>query len=326
MAVVGFPAEIATGRGATEAEDGSREYTRVYLVRTDNVRDSAKTVLEAPLLPFRGQTYATATETDVEAKVIERTPRPLDKTMLAWHVEVRYSTKPQNKDDPTVEPPEITFDFETYQEPLPGAFNQQKGPYGETVKTYSSGIVNSAGEPYDPPAERERSRPIVRFKRNEPGFALATAVRYINTVNQLPWSGLYSRQAMLRGIRATSAVWRSPAAGNAETRYYQVEYVFAIRYEGWILELLDCGLHYLKYKVPAGTGYNRLPFLVEGSGEPRIGLLDNRDAATKGKALDVTTTPPPDPCWNQFKIYKEEDFAPLGINLDLSLSQQKKPR
>jgi hypothetical protein len=99
-----------------------------------------------------------------------------------------------------------------------------------------------------------------------------------------------------------------------------VEYVFALKAETWDLILLDIGSYYIDWS--SGSAIKRA-FKVEGSGEPRLGLLDHSNPDELGSRL-ASDQPAQFLRW---RTKREETFSNLGINLDLALSQRRaRPR
>lgn len=331
MAVIGTALPVGTGREAVRGQNGRRIYVRPFIVQTDSPFTASKAVMDAPLLPRMYEPYQTSTESDMGALVRSVIPRQRDNSRLLWDVNVTYDSEFERLDNPYTEPIDIVCDSEVYDQPLPGRAAIFYDPYAtspqsedplsddhedEAVKAWGQGIVTSAGEPFDPPPVSQRSRPIVRFTRNQADFSVAVKVLYENTVNRYPWSGLQARQAWLRSIIATSHVFKSTTVGQADIFYFRVEYVFALKVETWDLQLLDIGSYYLDYS--SGQGRRRA-FKVKSTGEPRLGLLDHLDPAQPGKKLPEGA-PAQFLRWRQFR---EVDYNPLGINLNLALADRK---
>lgn len=338
---------LAIGREANRGENGVREYRLMYKVLTDNPHDDANVVMTAPNLPLMYNPYITETSEDAEALVVDVDCRQHEKLRTFWIVVLQYSTEWGEQDDgtgqtdtPFGEPPVITFGSEIYQEPLPGQSNSQIGSLGDpssdltaikpqnnqTLINWSGGrgIVNSAGEPYNPPPERQASRPIVTISRNEATFSVAYKCQYENTVNSATWCGLNPRQAWLRSIDATSNIWRSTLFSNVAILYWRVTYTFALKFETWDLQILDHGPYYLKWSG-GGIDASEKPVAIAfatADFTPRFGLLDNSDPNKPGREL-ATGEPPQ---WRRYAVYREVNYTGLNINVNLSLEDLKKRR
>jgi hypothetical protein len=325
MAVIGYAKELVAARSAVESMS-QLELKRRYLVEVDSKHDGPLIVMNAPLLPQLYEAWQTGSEIIPEARVVSREPKQSDRSPFVWFVDVTYSTDSElspNSTSPTTELPQITLDFEQYREVIPGEIDQIGGGQNspEDMKNgiivWKSGIRNSAGEAYVPFPEREAARPVVTYQRNELNTTVAVCEKFINSVNKTTWSGLQPRQALLRGIRAQSQYMK---IGSSDIVYYSVEYVFVLKRESWDLQLLDHGRYYLKYNQN-NNDYSRIPFTNEDK-TPRLGLLDHSDAQKPGQRLGDNATAQ----FNRYRIYKEEDFNELGIFLNLTLAQQRRPR
>lgn len=327
MAVVSVR-EVGLGREGARTQPGRILRRRRFIVQTDHNHDESLVVENAPGLPRLYEPYVTATVQDPRCIVRTVVPRQRDNHRNIWDVDVEYDSEFVLAENPFLEPPDIRVDSETYEEPLPGRaavfYNpDQQQPESEdpaeaggALQVWGQGITTSAGEPYDPPATRTASRPVVIFTRNEGSFTIAKKVEFENTVNQVPWSGLQRRQAWLRSIKAQVHKQEQVDLQQPPIWYWRVEYTFALKGETWDLFLLDIGSYYLEYPVGGGDPI-RVPFKVEGTGEKRLGLLDNSDDEQPGKKLlDGQSAK-----FNRWRVYREKDYAPLQINLNLALEQ-----
>lgn len=328
MAVVGIAKEMSEGRSSHDTESGTT-YTRWYLVQTDNDHDGASIVKNAPGLPQRNQIYQTENATDANARVVDVNATQMPNTRRAWKAEVTYDTELEVSPftNPIQELPEISIDFELQKEPIPGEIDQGISP-GEIENgtvAWKSGIRNSAGEAYFPFPEHDVARPVVTYRRNESLFSMAVANQFVNSVNNSAWSGLGPRQAWLRGIRANS---RTTTVDEQAFLFWDIEYTFALKREGWDLWVPDYGHYYLQYTTGGNINnpdsWSRVMFTTEGTGEPRLGLLDHGNSNQPGKRFDNEKTAQVQ--YNQYRIKKEQNFASLNIFLDLSLSQLRRPR
>lgn len=306
MAVVGFAQEIGKVR-ALELQNNRRQYFRTFRVIVDSRYDGPQTVMTAALLPAPYAEYSTSGgEFDPGARVVRREPTQDTKSPFLWTVSVEYDTEYDRKDgNPFLRDPDIDYGFEFYREPLPGIASQFQNQGSEDVEdAWGTGIINSAGDTYDPPPERDAARPVLTFARNEPTFNSLLAVKFICSVNNNTWNGLRPRQAMCRGIAAKFQREKSSTFGVPDILYWHVTYTFVLKKETWDLQLLNYGKHYVTGAIP-----NRIrhPFTGVG-GEPVLGLLD----ATGGKLTDGA-----DPTYSRFKVYREESFGLLNINLGI---------
>lgn len=336
MAIVSVT-EAHQGRSSFLGQLGRRVRRRHFIVTTDRAVNGSLRV-ERAIDPTTGlqipqpyQTYLTESEFDpgVIVRTVNANQRP--ESRLVWDVEVEYDSEYEPFENPYTEPPELRYETEIYEQPLPGraaTFYNTSTPSPssedpiagvDALTAWGQGFTTSAGEPFDPPPTMPRARPIVIFTRNQPMFTLADKVKYENSVNKIAWSGLQARQAWLRSIGVSYHVWKSTKVGVPPIYYARVSYTFALKAETWDLQLLDIGSYYLDYSSGSPV---RKAFTVEGTGEPRLGLLDHSAEATKGSKLAAGE----DAQFLRWRTFREEDYQPLGINLNLALEHVRTRR
>lgn len=325
MAVIG-QAELMAVRDGARGQLGRGLIRNQYRVITNDAHDDAGVVLLAPNLPLPYQPHP------LLPKLLCRSiiPRQADKSRTIWYVTAEYDTEYDRFENPLTEPPELIVGSETYEMPLPGRARtnydaSQNQPISEDpavagndpAKGWGEGIITSAGEPYDPPPTITQSRPVITFIKNYgASFTIAYKVKFENTVNSEPWSGLQARQAWIRAINATTHVRKSASTTINDIYYVRVEHVFVLKAETHDLQLLDIGSYYLDYAT--GTAV-RKTFEVEGSGEPRMGLLDNANAAQPGKKLAAGAAAK----FNRYRVFREENYSQLGIDLNLAMETRR---
>lgn len=333
MAVVGLAAEVA-GLRAPFLQNNRRQYFRRFKVECDSVYDGPRTALTAQGLPLPYAPYVTTTEADNGAVVVSREVTQDKKLPSLFWVDVEYDTEYERKDDdPFADPPELEFDFEPYQEPLPGApittyggtyagfpdsYGAGADPRKDNVIKFGGGITNSAGEPFDPPAERESARPIIRFTRNEPNFLPAVAVKFINSVNSAAWSGLEPRVAMLKGIKGVFHLRKFNTVGKADIPYFRVSYVFALKRETWDLSLLNIGSYYLS----AAATYNENGIVTNNVAKLQ-NIVGGKATKVLLKADGTKLGSGEEPTFRRFRVAPERNFAELSIFLNLNIDQLK---
>jgi hypothetical protein len=318
--------EVAPGRRAARGQVDRRLYVRNFVVLTSSAQTTEHEVVRAEGgLPQPYEPYPT----DFGAVVRNIIAVQREASRLVWDVAVEYDSEYERRDNPFTEPPDIELDSETYEQPLPGRAQTTFDPTQPSPQSqdptnsgqnanprWGEGIVTSAGEPFDPPPTQQESRPVIRFTRNQASLTVANKVKYENTVNSQGWSGLQARQAWLRSIRGTSHVQKSTTVGTADLHYIRVTYEFVLKAETWDLQLLDIGSYYLDYSSGSAV---RKQFYVEGTSEPRLGLLDHSVAAQPGKRLAAGQAAQ----FLRWRTRREEDYESLGINLNLALEERR---
>lgn len=210
-----------------------RVWTRKFLVLYDEVVASAE-ALDAPDIPTRWS------------------PHPLDFRMLAsdakaskWKsdplthiVEVTYDSQTgaedRGDDDPLARPATIETDFIAYQKPL-------------VYDKDGNAVLNSAKDPFDPPAQIEDSRIILKFTRFEASLDVARSLAYRNAVNTDSFWGFSAGEVMCMYIKQTRHFENA-------IEYWQTSYEFHVKengslnsdgtdtpYLGWDIVIPDMG-------------------------------------------------------------------------------------
>lgn len=275
--------KIADGRGGDEEFRGNktvRSYTDVYRVVTNNFTDEAAVVRS--ILPQIGSVYS------FDARAFLRrvsTSQSIAKTV--WIANLFYSTEFEVEPDPTDDPARITWGFEKFQRAV---FEDKDG----------KGIVNSAGDPFDPTVMIDDSRQIVTLRKNL-GFVPSWILTYRDAVNLAAFTvdgvSVGARIGKIDDIQISEVQERN------DIFYRALTLKIAMNPDTWDTKVLDQGF---RKKDPSdGTKRNNIisddgtdpakPVLLDGSGA----VLANPTAATA--------------VFLEFTILKEKDFSVLPL-------------
>lgn len=314
MTVVGTAKELRERRSGEERLNGSRRYLRVYLVNVTSEQDGLETVLTASGLPVLFNPYETETESVMNAGCIRRSPVQIGPTV--WEVEIEYDSKPPgsqpNQDDPNplLWLPKIAISFQTFQVPVSGNRIQNDDDYnygdfepGHAANNaiFQDGVVNSAGEPFDPPVTRDDSRLVMQITRNEINYFPVVALFYQDTVNADIFFGALPLQAKIMGITTTGKT--KVTHEGFDIFYYPIVYTIHFRRDTWIKQILDQGTYY--WPNVWGVGENTKFQSADGS--PNVDLLNGLgDKAVIVGGAKVAE-------FLNFQVYREVPFGPLGL-------------
>jgi hypothetical protein len=298
----------ATNRGGQIDAERAREYSVVYYVETDDRDDGPLTARTAFGIPNIGDMYITGNDADVSAVVVSKRATQRE-SPYEWEVEVVYSTdtkkEPQQSDSPLDEPPRVSVSAQTRRILVPGYFNT---PSDRLTRTYELGIVNTAGEYYDPQPEMDITEPVLVIERNYGSIDLPWLLSISNCVNQSEFYGVPARMLRMAAPRITSAY-----DGTIGT-YWNVVYEMAYKWDTWDIQLLSQGTYSL-YAIGGGE-YEPKQFL-DKQGHPRIGLLDENgyglNASDGEEWRGVYYAGGDEPYYQTFRVYGEIDFNSLGI-------------
>lgn len=301
MAVVGTAKE-RVNRREKRITESSIWYKRVYVVEVSSAKDDQRIVETAFGLPQYGYHYVTERSFDARVHAKRFYLKQIAPTL--WDVEVEYDDKidivgNNGLETPLLEKP--TWKWGGYQvrrvvtgQSTLESLNPQDP--SAVILLDSTGILNSAYEPYNPPAEIDAFIPTLTFTRNEPRFNHRYMLYYVNSVNVYPWYGWFKRTVKCADIKGE---FKTKVIMGEEHPYWRVSYTFHFNPETWDLFLLDHGSYYLT------TDLKKKPFVEKGV--PKIGLLTSSGHA----ATDVST--PPIANYKRFRVLRELDFTRLMI-------------
>jgi hypothetical protein len=221
-----FMAETGQGRSATN-EKGMRRYTRAFLLETTDRTDGPFAVGSDLNLPVIGSLHPEDMNAwCVSLKVENSNP------WKGWTVTADYTSEREITEDPTVEPAAITWSSEQFQRPV-------------IYDNSGNAVVNSAGDPFDPPIMMDDSRPVVTISKNlavVPAWILA----YQDAVN----SDVFYVDGITVGIGLAKV--QSVTVGEVQRRngimFRTVNLVIHLQRAGWLVEAQDVGFREL------GTG------------------------------------------------------------------------
>lgn len=258
-----------------DRQEGHRDYTIKWLVKTDDPMDGPYTVLNAPELPYVGSWWEYGNEEDPWAYCTpECTIQPVYSNELCqwWTFENTFSTRPAKRcqdsqyEDPLSEPYRIG-----------GSFNPEKAEryYDRNGKF----IMNSAKEPFrGPEVEFDTSKPTVSIGMNLATLPLPTYTQLMHCVNDATLWGLSARCVKLSAMRFQRLLYGTCSY------YYSVDLDFDIDFYTFDRKLIDSGTRYLK---AGGTATNQQDYLKNRSNEGDVvryfldgngGILSNTDS------------------------------------------------
>lgn len=300
MAVVSVGETWIEGREGRITDENSRSYRKTFIVVVDSVNDDSITVQQATGIPamFAVWTSRDGTEIDLGSVVREISSNQDPDNPLRWTVEVLYDSiharEEEYTDNPLDRPADWEMSFVQFQRVADKGYRVtavDPDTGEETVEADETAITNSSGEVYDPPAEKDDSRPVLIVTKNQATFDPALAVEYQDAVNDDYFFGAAPGLAKMQSIRAVHAF-----ENNVD--FYRVTYEVHFRREGWNLKLLDQGFH----ELVAGE----LVAIVDDNG-----VVANNPRLLNGAGLKNPNGDPPQ--FRTYRIYERKKFKELGI-------------
>jgi hypothetical protein len=236
--------------------DGSRDYTRKFLVVVKRKGLSVATVCSAPGLPAPWSSYIAGSDVD---GITEFDPSALL---------IKYSAEPQSRDDwqNWIVTANYSTNIPAGGEPFQGgganAFGNQRGGAGNNPEMEAPEVewdadvqqrapltdldgfafVTSADQPFYPAPQFEYANAVLTITRNELGFNWQTAMQYAFAVNKEKILGADPECVLCLPPRA-KWTWRG------KTGYYRVTYKLrfgalkddGVTLEKWQAVVLDAG-------------------------------------------------------------------------------------
>lgn len=166
---------------------GKRTATRMYYMKLDTPVDELSDALALAIgagLPDLGDAYGSDSN-ELGMIATSHEPMEVQKELGYYQIQVNYETQTLNMAAPTERPWQISFSSEKV-EFVPSITRWNTGvvfPIGAIKAVAASEpILNTAGDPFDPPVMAYRIRPIITLQKN---FADLSDIGSITTIAQL---------------------------------------------------------------------------------------------------------------------------------------------
>lgn len=239
--------EPSPDSGASMNQAFERESDRKYMIYSDPL-DNANQVLL-----FFGPSIGSAEPFDPQQRCTGLTVRsvgrctcPFDQSdAMMWEGTASYG--PWN-------PLENSFDGNPVNIPPLFRFDINLVAVPAIVDVDGNPIVNSAGDYYDPPVEREVAKVTLTVNRNEASPNPAVLLALTNVVNLTAWNGFPPKTVkfncptmpVVQYCQATSSF------------FWPMEYVFDVNFDTWVKQVLNRGLRQLD------ASGNLVPIYING--------------------------------------------------------------
>ena len=270
-------------RSSTQTHLWQRTYTRQFRAVTNNATIGPLAVREA--LPVSiGNSFVSRGDIDKGSFCQEITVTCTDTDGKQWDATATYgpydaANQPQN---PTLRPLKITWSSTVREKVL-------------VADSDGNAVLNSAGDPFDPPVVVDEYYPVVTIGRAEMTNDPALNFKYRSAINSDVFLGADPGTVKCVPIEAELAFDQDIGW------YYNKTYRFEFDQGGWNKGSLDQGLRSLAGGIVS-------PIFAKGVAITEPALLDG-----SGKALPVSGAP----VFLDFKRYASLPFAIFNITLDM---------
>jgi len=279
MSVI-FKEEIGSGRKATNSK-GMRSYSRQFRLETTSRSDGPYAVGSDTNLPAIGATHPEDSGAWCTTLSVENT-----EDWKGWTVTAEYSSERELSETPTSDPVFITWNSEQFQRP---AIVDQTG----------NAIVNSAGDPFDPPYMMDDSRRVVTVTKN-----LTTVPTWILTYQDAVNSDTFTVDGV--SIAAGKAKMQAVTVSEVQTRngvaFRTVVFSIHLEKNGWLLEPLDAGFR----ENIAGVISN-----IRNDGDDE---LPAAPVPLNGSGAVLSNPTPATAVYGSFTVYETKAFSSLPLS------------
>lgn len=282
MSVI-FAAERADQRTGTGNSDGSRSYTRLFWVVTNDHNDGPLTIGNSGFVPAVFDVYIAGNDIDVGARVERVTPLQPTNDPYYWEVRVEYSSQAiQEIQNPLARPTDIQWGFQIYQKPIIKDIN-------------GNGIVNKANQLFDPVPEIDDCRPTLTFTKNLATFDYNLAYTYVNSINATAWYNGAAQTWKCMNISSSQQIENG-------IYFYPTSFEFQYHYETWKLYILNFG----RMQLVGG----KLRDCLDDQGQPvsePVPLDSNGAQITSPTLTSITSN------ILSFDVYRQQEFNNLAL-------------
>ncbi len=315
MAIVTFqPMMNAGSRGASLNVGQGKAYTQRFLVITNSKSDGPASII-SQMGYFYGQKYIIGypgggTDADFNSYLTGIDVDQVGEDGLQWEVTFNYSWYDANtigggpQQNPLLMPIEVSWNWRDYELVIAQDIN-------------GDAVLNTAGDPYDPPVLINDPRLGMTVVRNEASISIGLIQQYRNAINSDPWAGFDPFFAHCLSITPKNTFHQLVGW------YYQVTYEFE-----FITPRQAAG-------APAGGESSGFRFLIFNQGQRAISSVTGKLYHVTVRGIPVSepvaldqngfwsNTPNFKPIFNTVQAYVELPFT-QAFNFDpLAITGQR---
>jgi hypothetical protein len=277
--------ELYRGQSRTANLEGTPQYTRVFLVRTNTVKPNLSFVAASPGIAWRDP-YPT----DASARLVESNTQQDGDSPFHYKVTYSYRWLDENDKIPWLRPAQFQFSGSLASAPC---FWYYKNANDNSTKEI---IVNSAGDPLSG-LDRDEAEFTVTISFNQaPPFNFQRAQQYVGAINSDTWSGgqpkTWKCQSITANRKFESIPGDTPDVPPWKVYYWETNVTLAYRDTGWDLQTWDVGFNEI-------VGGQRKKILAGSEPVSEPAALRQGRAKTPGQPPDMLT----------FRIYKTLPFV-----------------
>jgi hypothetical protein len=292
--------KIGDGWGLKLTDKLHRTYTETYMVLTTDSRTGPLEVCLATGIPTLRTVYNTGFGLDFDggAVVSDIQPRLVEPQtdLTKWHVTVTYQShaasdpsqeNESHTDQPTLKPPVFRWSCAKDKRAVEEAVLIDE--LGADVRIEVP--QTSAGEPFDPPPDKDQTHRVLTIIRNELDFDQTFFDYYIDSISENSYAGYAPLRPKMEDISGESRY-------ENKLSFYEVTYVISFKEPDWDLRLQDMGA----MEKRAGI-LRRI--------KDRAGAVFPKRVLKDGVAVAAGNVLPP--VNRRYRIYEKLDWGPLDL-------------
>lgn len=271
-------------RTATTDDKGVTKSERVYLFTVDSPAYTEFDIGTHASCPRIG--YAHPDNPGLFARNITITNY---EPYAGWQVAVGYSNESELRENPLDDPAVITFDDEQYQKPI-------------TKDLDGKAIVNTAGDPYDPPPMIDDGRISVTITKNLPDIP-TWWLSYKDVVNSDTFTvrGLSVSPRLAKIQRRSISDWKY----RNDIRYLEVSLTIHLDEDGWNVKPLNAG-----FRRKFNGDERELITMTNENGETEY---PPAPVPLDASGIEIVDPTPDNVIYGDHKAYKEKPFSVLPL-------------
>jgi hypothetical protein len=260
--------EMFRGRSRQTSYGDTPVYTRIFLVRVDELAPDFQEISEAP-----GVSWLDPHPEDSEAVLIESNVSQDGDSPFHYKVSFTYKTSDGIAQVPWDRP--FLYSFSGGLASAPAFWYFSGGDSDNDTKAI---IHNTAGDPIGGLDRDEGEFQVTITGNFPPPFPYGKAQLYVGAINSDTWSGGAPKTWKCMSITANRKIESIPVYG--KVIYYEVNTTLAYRNTGWDLQTWDVGFNQIiggqRFKILSSDGPVSEPVALQGGLAKTPGLPPNQ--------------------------------------------------
>lgn len=294
----GVAREIASGTSGGKDDKGIRKYTRTFNLICTTTTDGAAAAMVALGVPRIGDVYTDlAGNVDTGARCKSIKPQRDSDNPYLWTIACEYDSAPRDSNDKDKDKPPL-------ERPAKISYRGASRRVAMEYDVNNKWVVNTSGDPFDPPIEMDQYRLVMEIEKNVAVFNPQVIVEFVNSTNNDYFYGNTPNTVLLMDLTANSQE-------EDGFLFWQVKYVFEFNPEGYKTKILNQGVNEIVYDSTGGFVEKRAVVDTKTKQARTKPVLLDKD----GQAIDDEDfwQDAVDPHFEEFQFHHSQPFSGLGL-------------